>query len=108
MSVELSPSGQLGFHRERLRRRTCLVICPRAPPLPLTGIDHHALVNAGPLTQLVKVTLSVANNNHQPVAFKVKTTAPKSFCVRPNSGRIEPGERVEVQGGCRGAHLGMA
>jgi len=65
MSVELSPSGQLGFHR--------------------------------PLTQLVKVTLSVANNNHQPVAFKVKTTAPKSFCVRPNSGRIEPGERVEVQ-----------
>ncbi|WFD01149.1 phosphatidylinositol-binding protein scs2 [Malassezia yamatoensis] len=33
----------------------------------------------------------------RPVAFKVKTTAPKQYCVRPNSGRIEPGERVEVQ-----------
>ena len=40
----------------------------------------------------------VANTNSQPVAFKVKTTAPKQYCVRPNSGRIEPGERVEVQG----------
>jgi len=50
-----------------------------------------------PLTQLVKRTLSVANTNSQPVAFKVKTTAPKQYCVRPNSGRIEPGERVEVQ-----------
>ncbi|SPO38578.1 related to SCS2 - required for inositol metabolism [Pseudozyma flocculosa] len=51
----------------------------------------------GPLTQLVKRTLQVSNPNNQPVAFKVKTTAPKQYCVRPNSGRIEPGERVEVQ-----------
>ncbi|KAL8828933.1 MAG: hypothetical protein Q9191_002303 [Dirinaria sp. TL-2023a] len=28
---------------------------------------------------------------------KVKTTAPKQYCVRPNSGRIEPGSEVEVQ-----------
>lgn len=39
----------------------------------------------------------MANPNPQPVAFKVKTTAPKQYCVRPNSGRIEPGEKVEVQ-----------
>ncbi|KAI5478715.1 vesicle-associated membrane protein-associated protein B [Pseudohyphozyma bogoriensis] len=50
-----------------------------------------------PLTQLVKRTLAVSNSNSQPVAFKVKTTAPKQYCVRPNSGRIEPGETVEVQ-----------
>jgi hypothetical protein len=31
------------------------------------------------------------------VAFKVKTTAPKQYCVRPNSGRIDPGSEVEVQ-----------
>lgn len=49
-----------------------------------------------PLTQLVKRTLTVSNPNAQPIAFKVKTTAPKQYCVRPNSGRIEPGERVEV------------
>lgn len=49
-----------------------------------------------PLTNLVKRTLTVANPNPQPIAFKVKTTAPKQYCVRPNSGRIEPGERVDV------------
>lgn len=51
-----------------------------------------------PLTQLVKRTLTLTNQNGHPVAFKVKTTAPKSYCVRPNSGRIEAGEKVEVQG----------
>lgn len=55
------------------------------------------IASAGPLTQLVKRTLTVSNPNNQPVAFKVKTTAPKQYCVRPNSGRIEPGEKVEVQ-----------
>lgn len=65
MSVEISPSAQLGFPR--------------------------------PLTQVVKRSIYVTNSNSQPVAFKVKTTAPKQYCVRPNSGRVEPGERVEVQ-----------
>ncbi|GAA5847280.1 hypothetical protein JCM9279_000219 [Rhodotorula babjevae] len=50
-----------------------------------------------PLTQLVKRSLAVSNHNSQAVAYKVKTTAPKQYCVRPNSGRIEPGETVEVQ-----------
>lgn len=31
------------------------------------------------------------------MAFKIKTTAPKQYCVRPNSGRIEPGQEIEVQ-----------
>ncbi|KAK9898047.1 VAMP-associated protein [Cystobasidium minutum MCA 4210] len=59
---------------------------------PNTQLAFHR-----PLTQLVKRTLTVTNSNSQPVAFKVKTTAPKQYCVRPNSGRIEPNERVEVQ-----------
>ncbi|KAJ1796216.1 phosphatidylinositol-binding protein scs2, partial [Coemansia sp. RSA 2598] len=41
--------------------------------------------------------LRLTNKNNSPVAFKVKTTAPKQYCVRPNAGRIEPGESVEVQ-----------
>ncbi|KZT18620.1 VAMP-associated protein [Neolentinus lepideus HHB14362 ss-1] len=49
-----------------------------------------------PLTEPRKQTLSISNHNAQPVAFKVKTTAPKLYCVRPNSGRIEPGESVDV------------
>lgn len=51
----------------------------------------------GPLTQIVKRSLIIENNNREPVAFKVKTTAPKQYCVRPNQGRVEPGEKVEVQ-----------
>lgn len=47
---------------------------------------------------LIKEILKVKNNNNEPVAFKVKTTAPKQYCVRPNSGRIEPHSEVEVQG----------
>ncbi|KAJ3825072.1 PapD-like protein [Lentinula raphanica] len=49
-----------------------------------------------PLTTLVKRALTITNPHAQPVAFKVKTTAPKLYCVRPNSGRIEPGSSVEV------------
>ncbi|THH28695.1 hypothetical protein EUX98_g5476 [Antrodiella citrinella] len=55
------------------------------------------ILGKGPLTQHVKRALSISNHNAQPVAFKVKTTAPKLYCVRPNSGRVEPGETVEVQ-----------
>ncbi|PWN93182.1 VAMP-associated protein [Acaromyces ingoldii] len=64
------------------------------------SVDLNPHVQLGfprPLTQLVKRSLQVSNPNNQPVAFKVKTTAPKQYCVRPNSGRIEPGEKVEVQ-----------
>ncbi|KAG5638717.1 hypothetical protein H0H81_010700 [Sphagnurus paluster] len=49
-----------------------------------------------PLTQLVKRSLTITNHNPQPIAFKVKTTAPKLYCVRPNSGRVDPGESVDV------------
>ncbi|EIW67846.1 hypothetical protein TREMEDRAFT_44861 [Tremella mesenterica DSM 1558] len=50
-----------------------------------------------PLTTTVKRSILLHNPHSAPVAFKVKTTAPKQYCVRPNSGRIEPGENVEVQ-----------
>jgi len=50
-----------------------------------------------PFTREVTQTLRIKNTNYEPVAFKVKTTAPKQYCVRPNSGRIEAGKEVEVQ-----------
>jgi hypothetical protein len=59
-------------------------------------IPNNALGFNRPFTQLVKQVLTITNKNAQPVAFKVKTTAPKLYCVRPNSGRIEPGESVDV------------
>ncbi|KAF2864024.1 peptidase M24A, methionine aminopeptidase [Piedraia hortae CBS 480.64] len=50
-----------------------------------------------PLTQEGAQILRLYNHNQEPVAFKVKTTAPKQYCVRPNAGRIEIGQSVEVQ-----------
>jgi len=50
-----------------------------------------------PFNHEVTEILKLSNPNSAPVAFKVKTTAPKQYCVRPNSGIIEPNESVEVQ-----------
>ncbi|KAF9366623.1 phosphatidylinositol-binding protein scs2 [Mortierella sp. NVP85] len=50
-----------------------------------------------PLTQPSKEILIIRNPTQLPIAFKVKTTAPKQYCVRPNSGRVEPGQELEVQ-----------
>ncbi|KAH9991293.1 PapD-like protein [Russula vinacea] len=50
-----------------------------------------------PLTQNVKRSLNITNPNADPVSFKIKTTAPKLYCVRPNSGKVDPGQTVEVQ-----------
>lgn len=58
----------------------------------------NANLAIGPLTQVVKRSLLIHNPHPSPIAFKVKTTAPKQYCVRPNSGRVEGGESVEVQG----------
>ncbi|OJJ71384.1 hypothetical protein ASPBRDRAFT_196890 [Aspergillus brasiliensis CBS 101740] len=50
-----------------------------------------------PFDREVCQILHLKNENAEPVVFKVKTTAPKHYCVRPNSGRIDPGKNVEVQ-----------
>jgi hypothetical protein len=56
------------------------------------------LLFLGPFDRQVPTNLTVHNPNSKPVAYKVKVTAPKSYVVKPNSGRIEPGETVKVQG----------
>ncbi|TVY22118.1 Vesicle-associated membrane protein-associated protein [Lachnellula hyalina] len=74
MSVEIDPQ-ELGFVR---------------------GEEGVPNLFTGPFTTEVSQNLKIRNPNSTPVAFKVKTTAPKQYCVRPNSGRIEPGKEVEV------------
>jgi hypothetical protein len=40
---------------------------------------------------------SISSSGGDPFyAYKVKTTAPKRFCVRPNQGTIAPGQTIEV------------
>ncbi|KAG0305537.1 phosphatidylinositol-binding protein scs2 [Dissophora globulifera] len=60
-------------------------------------MPHPSIVHAGPLTESIKESLIIRNPTQLPIAFKVKTTAPKQYCVRPNSGRIEAGQELEVQ-----------
>eukprot|EP00162_Nutomonas_longa_P009871 comp19543_c0_seq1/m.37238 comp19543_c0_seq1/g.37238 ORF comp19543_c0_seq1/g.37238 comp19543_c0_seq1/m.37238 type:complete len:306 (+) comp19543_c0_seq1:17-934(+) len=50
-----------------------------------------------PLDKVIACTLRLFNPSENVIAFKVKTTAPKRYCVRPNSGIVNPNERVEVQ-----------
>lgn len=52
---------------------------------------------SGPLTQLVTEKLLIHNDNDAPLAFKVKTTAPRQYCVRPNAGLIEAQSHQEVK-----------
>jgi vesicle-associated membrane protein-associated protein A len=50
----------------------------------------------GPFTDVVTSELRLSNGSASRVCFKVKTTAPKRYCVRPNSGLIEPGKTIAV------------
>ncbi|KAI8366523.1 PapD-like protein [Blakeslea trispora] len=50
-----------------------------------------------PLTRIVRQNVVIRNPHNRPVAFKVKTTAPKLYCVRPNSDIIRPNESIDIQ-----------
>ncbi|KAK9469842.1 VAMP-associated protein [Lipomyces arxii] len=50
-----------------------------------------------PLTQSSTRILRLHNKTSEPMAYKVKTTAPKVYCVKPNASRVNPGEKVDVQ-----------
>ncbi|XP_053308711.1 vesicle-associated membrane protein-associated protein B/C [Spea bombifrons] len=57
---------------------------------------QHELKFRGPFTDVVTTNLKLTNPIDKNVCFKVKTTAPRRYCVRPNSGVIEPGSSVNV------------
>ncbi|KAJ1981978.1 phosphatidylinositol-binding protein scs2 [Dimargaris verticillata] len=63
--------------------------------LVITPSNHLSFQR--PFTGLTEDVLSLKNTTSSPIAFKVKTTAPKQYCVRPNSGRIEAGLELRVQ-----------
>ncbi|XP_051281798.1 vesicle-associated membrane protein-associated protein B/C isoform X1 [Dicentrarchus labrax] len=57
---------------------------------------QHELKFRGPFTDVVTATLKLTNPTDRNVCFKVKTTAPRRYCVRPNSGIIDAGNSVNV------------
>ncbi len=50
----------------------------------------------GPFTSAVSSVMKLTNPSDRRVAFKIKTTAPKRYCVKPNSGFIGPVDTVHI------------
>ncbi|XP_040844133.1 vesicle-associated membrane protein-associated protein B/C isoform X2 [Ochotona curzoniae] len=57
---------------------------------------QHELKFRGPFTDVVTTNLKLGNPTDRNVCFKVKTTAPRRYCVRPNSGVIDAGASINV------------
>ncbi|KAB0384886.1 hypothetical protein FD755_006803 [Muntiacus reevesi] len=67
------------------------------PPHDPHGIPNQSLSHsAGPFTDVVTTNLKLGNPTDRNVCFKVKTTAPRRYCVRPNSGIIDAGASINV------------
>ncbi|XP_024895496.1 vesicle-associated membrane protein-associated protein B/C isoform X1 [Pteropus alecto] len=72
---------------------------PALMELTLTRGDEPAnetISGSGPFTDVVTTNLKLGNPTDRSVCFKVKTTAPRRYCVRPNSGVIDAGAAVNV------------
>jgi len=57
---------------------------------------QHELAFVGPFTTAVSAVMTLRNPSDRKVCFKIKTTAPKRYCVKPNSGVIDPKQAVQV------------
>ncbi|KAH8247998.1 hypothetical protein KR032_009733 [Drosophila birchii] len=63
----------------------------------LTLEPREAIVFEGPFNRSVCKSLKIGNpSKNQKVIFKLKTTSPRSFFVRPNIGIVEPDSKVNV------------
>ena len=58
----------------------------------------NELVFNGPFTEVTEKAIHLFNVSEKDVCFKVKTTAPRKYCVRPNNGIIEVGKQQDVLG----------
>ena len=56
------------------------------------------LTFTGPFTQAVSSYMKLINPSEMKVCFKIKTTAPKRYCVKPNSGVVDPNTEVQIAG----------
>lgn len=59
-------------------------------------VSPNNLEFKGSFTKPTTEYLTLTNSTTSPLAFKVKTTAPKLYCVRPNASVVAPGAVVKV------------
>ncbi|KAK9668346.1 hypothetical protein RND81_13G053900 [Saponaria officinalis] len=62
----------------------------------LLNIDPLELKIAFELKKQISNSLQLSNKTDNYVAFKVKTTNPKKYCVRPNTGVISPRSTCDI------------
>ncbi|EDX01252.2 vesicle-associated membrane protein-associated protein B/C [Drosophila yakuba] len=64
---------------------------------PMTITPEHELRFVGPFNRPVVTIMTLRSNQGLPLVFKIKTTAPKRYCVRPNIGKIMPFRSTQVE-----------
>ncbi|XP_052901131.1 vesicle-associated membrane protein-associated protein B isoform X2 [Anopheles moucheti] len=68
-----------------------------AKPTQLLNIEPaNELKFLGPFRTAVASYMRLTNPTDHDIFFKIKTTAPKKYCVRPNCGLLEPHESQEI------------
>lgn len=55
------------------------------------------LIFKGPFNIVSTTALKLSNQGNERLAYKIKTTAPKRYCVKPNSGFLDPKQNVQIQ-----------
>ncbi|KAH9211748.1 hypothetical protein DL95DRAFT_525540 [Leptodontidium sp. 2 PMI_412] len=76
----------------------------RIPPAYVPGgpaslpivVSPSALTYTPPHSKDQQLPVNLHNPNNKPIQFRVKTTAPRKFCVRPNRGTIDAGATVQL------------
>ncbi|WOH09343.1 hypothetical protein DCAR_0728800 [Daucus carota subsp. sativus] len=62
----------------------------------LLSVDPQELQFPFELKKQISCSMQLANKTGNHVAFKVKTTNPKKYCVRPNTGIVSPHSKCDV------------
>jgi hypothetical protein len=65
--------------------------------MTLELIPNSDLIFKGPFNVVSITTLKLANSGNERLAYKIKTTAPKRYCVKPNSGYLEAHTTANIQ-----------
>lgn len=65
--------------------------------MPLLELVPASLYFPPPLSRPITNVLVLHNQSKVTVAFKVKTTTPKRYCVKPRWGAVQPNSSVEIQ-----------
>lgn len=65
--------------------------------MTLELIPNGDLVFKGPFSTVSTTALKLSNSGNERLAYKIKTTAPKRYCVKPNSGFLDPHGTASIQ-----------